>query len=208
MKTIDHRVPTTQQVAHGFFPTQYIYRPRTEYDGRLCFYRCLSVNRGRGTPAKSRRGGGGGTPRYLPPGQVQMGGGVPQGTYPTAKVPTPPARFRWVGGNPRYLPPWPRYLLPIQVQMWREGTRYLPPPAKVPTPKPGPYEGEGVPQGTYPPPRPRYLPSPQDRTAYGVLDTPRSVCLLRSRKNNRQGQYLNTCRPAKNRTLSLCVDLD
>ena len=35
--------------------------------------------------------------------------------------------------------------------------------------------GGGVPQGTYPPP-------PEDRTAYGVLDMLRSVCLLRSRK--------------------------
>ena len=35
--------------------------------------------------------------------------------------------------------------------------------------------GEGVPQGTY------THPLPPDRTAYGVLDTLRSVCLLRSR---------------------------
>ena len=31
------------------------YRPRTQYDGRLCFYRCLSVNTG---------GGGGFTPSW------------------------------------------------------------------------------------------------------------------------------------------------
>ena len=63
MKTIDHRVPTMQQVAHGFFPTQYIYRPRTDYDGRLCFYRCLYVNMGRGVPRPSPDGEGEGYPK-------------------------------------------------------------------------------------------------------------------------------------------------
>ena len=43
----------------------------------------------------------------------------------------------------------------------------------VSTPHPGQEGGGGT---------PRYLPPPQDRTAYGVLDTLRSVCLLRSRR--------------------------
>ena len=88
------------------------------------------------------------------------------------------------GGTSRYLSPWPRYLPP---RSDRE-------------------DGGGVPQGTYPPDQGTYPPSltrsgvgegypkvstppnkvpsppPPDRTAYGVLDTPRSVCLLRSRR--------------------------
>ena len=91
------------------------------------------------------------------------GGGTPrylpppgQGTYPPPH-PGPDG----AGGTPRYLPPshpgqgtYP----PVQVQMGGRGNpRYLSPPqAKVPT--------------------------PQDRTAHGVLDTPRSVCLLRLRR--------------------------
>ena len=112
----------------------YFYRPRTEYDGRLCFYRCLSVNRGRGdtprvpTPSPqvptppARSDGGRGTPRYLPP---------PKGTYP------PPARSDGGGGNERYLPPWPRHLPPARSDGGGGTPRYLPP-------LPG--------QGTYPPP--------------------------------------------------------
>ena len=93
-------------------------------------------------PSPSRSGWGRGTPSYLPPIQVRTGGGYP-------KVPTP-VQVRMGGGSTA------RYLPPIQVRMG--GTaRYLPPS-----------------QGTYPPPR--------DRTAYGVLDTLRSVCLLRSRR--------------------------
>ena len=120
------------------------YRPRTEYDGMLCFHRCLSVNRG-----------GGGTPRYL----------RPQPKYQ-------PSGQDWWGkgrGTPRYQPPWPRYLPPSQV-WWGRGY------PKVPTPPPQPgLMGEGVPQCTYPTPTPR-----QDSVR--VLDTPRSVCLLRSRR--------------------------
>ena len=67
------------------------YQPRKEYDGRLCFYRCLLT-------------GGGGTPRYLtpppPPPGLTWGGGAPR--Y------LPPARPD--GGTPRYHPPRPRYL--------------------------------------------------------------------------------------------------
>ena len=61
------------------------------------------------------------------------------------------------GGTPRCLPPRPRHLPPGHVRMGGGGTpRYL---------LPG--------QGTY---------LPWDRTAYGVLDTLRSVCLLRLRR--------------------------
>ena len=102
------------------------YRPHTEYDGRLCFYRCLSVNRGRGVPRPSPDGGrrypkvptpqpgpDEGYPRYLPPSQI---------TYPH------PGPHGGRGYPPlRYLPPKPRYLSLVQVQM---GERH----PKVPTP--------------------------------------------------------------------------
>ena len=104
----------------------HFYRPRTEYNGRLCFYRCLSVNRGRGVPRPSPDmvgylkvptplpqpgpDRGRGYPKVPTPCQVQTGG------YP--KVPTPPGPDG--GGVPKVPTP--------QVQM-----------------------GEGIPQGTYPP---------------------------------------------------------
>ena len=93
-----------------------------------------------------RPGQDGGTPRYLPPGQVRSGEGVPQGTYhQLAKVPTPLARSdggtpRYLhpsqvrvggGGTPRYLsPPQPRYLPPSQVMMGGTPRYVLPPPPK------------------------------------------------------------------------------
>ena len=130
------------------------YRPRTEYDGRLCFYRCLSVNRG--YPIQVPMGGGG-TPRYLP-------------LWPDPD-----------GGGRGYLLPWPRYLPPGQVQMG-EGYPKVPTPwpgpdggrgyPKVPTP-PHPSQGtycphpsrsrwgEGVAKGTYPPSQGTYPPPVQ-----------------------------------------------
>ena len=102
--------------------------------------------------------------------------GPAQGTYP------PPSQVWW-GSNPRYLP------LPRPGPNRGGGTpRYLPPP-KVPTPRPGP---NGVPQGTYPPPKvptpwpgpnggggtPRYLPPAQcTYPSRKVLtgDTPRYI---------------------------------
>ena len=106
--------------------TNVCYRPRTEYDGRLCFYRCLFVNRGRGVPWSS-------------PDR----GGVPKSTYPSlSKVSTPhPGPYRGRGTQGTYPPsrskwgrgeesegipqgtyaPRPRYLHPSQ------GT-YPPPP--------------------------------------------------------------------------------
>ena len=85
------------------------------------------------------------------------------------------------GGTPRYL------LLP-QPGLTGEGV----PQGTYPPARSG--RGKGVPQGTYLPlsqvriggggTLTRYLPPPppppRDRTAYGVLDIPRSVCLLRS----------------------------
>ena len=81
----------------------------------------------------------------------------PQGTYAPPRY-LLPIQVRTGEGTPRYLPPSPpRYLPPIKVRMGEGGTlRYFPPSAKVAT------------------------PPPRDRTAYGVLDMLRSVCLLRS----------------------------
>ena len=74
------------------------YRPRTYYVGRLCFHRCLSVNRGGGVPQplvspmslpsiwSQVLSGGGGTPASGPRSflghtpvllQVLLGGGTP-----------------------------------------------------------------------------------------------------------------------------------
>ena len=95
------------------------YQLRTEYDGRLCFYRCLSVNREEGVPQGTYTPGKGTHP---PPQPGLMGEGVPQGTYPLPptrsdrggdpKVPTPHQGTyplaRSDGGRrvyPRYLPP-------------------------------------------------------------------------------------------------------
>ena len=114
----------------------------------------------------------GGTPRYL---QGITGEGVLQGTYPPAKVPTP-SRSGWGERIPKVPTPPPRYLSPVQFKTGEGGT-------KVPTLPPIQVRmGEGYPK--VPTPWPRYLPSPppRDRTAYGVLDTLRLVCLLRSRR--------------------------
>ena len=101
---------------------------------------------------------GGSTPRYLPPGQ---------GTYP-------PPRSRW--GYPKVPTPHPgpdggvpRGAYPPARSQWGRGY------PKVPTSLARyRWEGEGVPQGTYPLAKVP-TPFPQDSTADGVLDTPRSV---------------------------------
>ena len=96
--------------------------PLMEYDGRLYFYRCLSVNRG-GTPAKSLWGRG--TTRYLTPHQV------PTGEYPKLATPS-----QVLMGD------YPKVPTPSWVQMGDgvpQGT-YLPTRSR---------QGEGVPQGTY-----------------------------------------------------------
>ena len=105
-------------------------------------------------------------PRYLPPSSRSgWGRGYP-------KVPTPCPGQDEGGGTPRYLPP-------VQVRM-REGVpqyTYPSSPVKVPTPPP-PSRGTDPPTPPPPPPPPRI----GHRTAYRVLDTLRSVCLLRSRR--------------------------
>ena len=110
------------------------YRPRTEYDGRLCFYGvCLLTPGGRGYP------------KVPTLGQILMG--VPQGTYPLppTNVPTPqpgpdrgkgtlrypPPTRSWWGEYPKVpTPPPPRYLPspPARSQLEGGGStpRYLP----------------------------------------------------------------------------------
>ena len=111
-------------------------------------------------------------PRYVPPGQcryptwsgqdrwgysgqVQGGGG-----YPPVKVGTP--------GQVRMGEGYPKVGTPSQ-------GRYAP--------RPG--QDVGVPQGRYPLAKvdTPIFPNPQDRTAYGVLDTLQSVCLLLPRRS-------------------------
>ena len=95
-----------------------------------------------------------------------QGGGVPQSTYPPAKVPTPPARSGWEGGGtPRYLP-------------HDQGT--------YPPPRPG-QDGRGYPKvptpihGTYPPSPPPGQGLPRRQ----------AVCLLRSRRRTFLFLYVN-----------------
>ena len=92
------------------------------------------------------------------------GGGVPRsgpdGVWGYPKVPTP--------CQGRYPPP-------SQFQMVGGGTPRNLPPAKVGTQPPARSgQGEGYPKVP--------IPTLWDRTAYGVLDTPQSVCLLHSRR--------------------------
>ena len=117
-----------------------------------------------------------------PPGQVRRGGEVPQGTYLTWQGTYPPlSRSGWgVRGYPKVPTPSPgqgTYPPPPPSRSgWGEGVpqgTYPPPPAKVPTPYPRSGWGRGY---------PKVPPLHQDRTAYGVPDTLRSVCLLGSRR--------------------------
>ena len=160
--------------------------------GRLCFDTCLSIR-------LSVHTGGGGYPS-----QVQIGGGTParsDGGYPS-QVQTrgtlarsdggTPARSSW-GGYPPQIPPSD---LAGGYPWWGWVT-----PPQVPPVRPGPgVPCQGVPHLRYPlsdlarvVPHLGYPPSdlvgwypcwggtpPQVRD--GVLDTPRSVCLLRSRR--------------------------
>ena len=125
------------------------------------------------------------------------GRGYPKVPTPSlSKVPTPPPGHDGWGVPQGTYAPCPKYLPPIQVRTWGRGY------PKVPNPHPG--QDEGYPkvppsrtrylspiQGTYPRPGQDGVPTPpvqlrmgegvpQDRTAYGVLDTLWSVCLLRS----------------------------
>ena len=94
------------------------YRPRTKYEGRYCFHRCLSVNiSGGGTPSRSGWWGGGtparsgwlgGTPSQVwgggYPSQVLMGGTPSQvwvGVYPIQVLMVGGTHLRFgVGGTP------------------------------------------------------------------------------------------------------------
>ena len=127
------------------------------------------------------------------PSQVQLGGR----RYPHPALPIQ----LWKGGTP--IKPWmgvthvwsvgtPSSLGQGYPHHWME--EGVPPPGwGYPLPKAGwgysrPRLGEvrtgGVSEMEYPQPRAGlgYHPLPQARTANGVLDTPRSVCLLRSRR--------------------------
>ena len=128
------------------------------------------------------------------------GGTYPKVSTPSPHQPTPPPRSRpgWERGTPRYLPP---AKVPTPLSRPGQGRGYPkvstpPPPSrpgqdggypKVSTPPSRPGWGRGYPkvptphQVTYPPP-PAKVPTPRDRTAYVVLDTLRSVCLLRLRR--------------------------
>ena len=82
--------------------------------------------------------------------------------------------------------PWPG---PARGVPWPGPTGEVPRPGParwVPQPGPaGPGQDEGVPQpmgGTQGTPPPPAEVAPWNRTAHGVLDTPRSVCHLRSRR--------------------------
>ena len=118
---------------------------------------------------------------------VHRGEGVPQGTYPlppSQGTYSPPPGQVLTGGTPRYLPPsqstylpWPRYYpQPGPNGRGRDTPRYLPPP---PLPR-------------YLPPSPFPPPPPRDRTANGVLDTPQSVCLLRSHRRTFLFKFVST----------------
>ena len=152
------KVPTPSQVQWGRYPK--VPTPPSQAQWKRGYPKVPTPQPRYLPPAKSN---GGGTPRYLLPGQ---------GTYP------PPSQAQW-GGVGTY--PQQRYLPPPPHQARSDGGY-----PKVPTPARSD-GGGGVPQGTYPlskvpTPLPRCLSPPRDRTAYGVLDTPRSVCLLRSRR--------------------------
>ena len=178
--------------------------------GRLCFDTCLSVclshtggggpwpgpdgaggwggtparsrqGWGRGTPARSRLGGGGVSKPGPDKGGYPTWLGVPEMVYtpPPAGMGYNPARLGWrvpeVGypqqgwGTPRQ-----GWSTPSQVRMGGY-PRWIPPCRYGVPPWPG-QEGGTPPTGMgYPPPR-------RHRTTDGVLDTPRSVCLLRSRR--------------------------
>ena len=103
----------------------------------------------------------------------------------TDRVPRMTEGYVYAGTYP---PPLhrPRQLPPRGQVWWGDG--YRPPHASQGTYPPRP-DLTGVPpsylppsQGTYPHPAKVPTPPPQNRTAYGVLDTPRSVCLLSSRR--------------------------
>ena len=101
------------------------------------------------------------------PSQIQMGVPLLKG-YPTLSTPPP---FYLVGGTPPQVPP------PSIRPGW--GVPPPPPPSDLAGGYPRP--GGNPPQVTPPPPHQTW-PEGGYPTSGGVLDTPRSVCLLRSRR--------------------------
>ena len=157
---------------------------------------CLSVHtcRGGGTPARSSQPRGGTLTR-----SSHLGGGYPMGGYPTLGTPhqTRPGvpQLGWgyppwvpllsdlAGGTPPQVPPirpgWGGYpTLGTPCQTWPG----VPPLSDL---------AGGTPTGGTPP-----------RISDGVLDTPQSVCLLRSRRRTFLYIWNNTSIPIIQRILS------
>ena len=143
----------------------YVVRREGNVLTRVCPSVCPHPGGG-GTPARYRWGGKRGNPS-----QVQSGGGNPIGgtqlgeVYPTSGT----LRWTWPGGYPTSGTP------PPPCWTWLGGPLLGVPPPQVPPIRPGwgyPCWGALL---WYPPPQGGGYPD-------GVLDTPRSVCLLRSRR--------------------------
>ena len=161
---------------HLFLPTAYVVRR----EGYVLTRVCLSVHTGGGggTPARSRREGGtparssrgvppargyptSGTPHLRYPPGSDLAGGYPDGGIPHLRYTPLPVRPDWgvprqVEGTPPQVPPHQTWL---GVPQW----------GRVPHLRYPPSDLGGTPMGLGTPPR-------------VVLDTPRSVCLLRSRR--------------------------
>ena len=147
---------------------------------------CLFTPQGRGYPGQVQLGrvprpgpAGGGTPPQVPPSHQTWPGG-----YPTSGTPSQ----TWQGGTPPWVPP----VRPGQGvshsgtprQTWLGGTLPGGTPPWVPPHQTWPrgYPAGGTPPWVPPTPiRPGRGVTPPWVTD-GVLDTPRSVCLLRSRR--------------------------
>ena len=125
--------------------------------GRLCFDTCLSATPGGGgVPRPGPDPGGPGLTRgttSAPPPPSDLAGGYPASGYPTSGTPC----HTWPGGYP---------LPPSDLAGGYPTSGTTPPP-----PRRSHLAGEGGREGVTPP-----------LVTDGVLDTPRSVCLLRSRR--------------------------
>ena len=170
---LENRKLASVELFWEFLPTAYVVRR----EGYVLTRVCLSVQRGGGVaqPGPDRRvpqpGTDGGTLARSRWGQggtpVRSGWGVPQpgpdgGTLARSgqgvpKVGYPPSQVRMEVPEVGYPPPG---------QVRRGSTQGGVPPSRY-----------GVPSG-----RDGVHPPPQYRTADGILDTPRSVCLLRPRR--------------------------
>ena len=123
------------------------------------------------------------------PGQVQMGGTPARSD---GGVPQPGPTGTWGGVPPAGMGyPKPGLTGGILARSDRGVPEVGYPLAGMGYPKPGlrvdtqggvPPSKDGVPPPLGPTVPPRITPPPRDRTVDGVLDTPRSVCLLRSRR--------------------------